>query len=79
MRKYGSRQEVWDGLCSQTRGGLSKDDLMMSKTNKIVSKKKSEAAKIAYDKYGFAKREAPPPPAPKKKRRRKKVNVEAEY
>ena len=79
MRKYGSRQEVWDGLCTMTRGGLSKDDLIMSKTNKIVSKKKSEAAKISYDKFGFAKRkESSPPAAPKKKRRRRKVNVEAE-
>ena len=46
MRKYGSRQEVWDNLCTMTRGGLTKDDLMMSKTNKIVSKKKSMAAKL---------------------------------
>ena len=77
MRKYGSRQEVWDGLCTMTRGRLSKDDLMMSKTNKIVSKKKSEAAKVSYEKFGFNKRKKPEE-APKKKRRRRKVNVEAE-
>ena len=40
-----------------TRGGLSKDDLMLSKTGRIVSKKKSEAAREAYTKFGFKKRQ----------------------
>ena len=77
-RKYGSRSEVWEGLCTMTRGGLTKDDLMMSKTNKIVSKRKSEAAKQAYEKFGFAKRQAPEPESkePKKKRRRRKKKLE---
>ena len=78
-RKYGTRNEVWDGLCTMTRGGLTKDDLMMSKTNKIVSKRKSEAAKQAYEQFGFAKRKAPTPepqPEKKKRRRRKKKNPE---
>ena len=75
-RKYGTRSEVWDGICTMTRGGLTKDDLMLSKTNKIVSKKKSEAAKQAYNQYGFAKRSRPEEkveePKKKKRRRRKK-------
>lgn len=76
MRKYGSRQDVFEGVCQMTRGGLTKDDLIF-KNGKLVSKKKSEAAKKAYEKYGFAKRKQPEPepeapPAPKKKRRKRK-------
>lgn len=56
MRKYGDRQSVYDGLSEMTRGGLKKDDLMLSRNGKIVSKKKSERAKSDYAKYGFAKR-----------------------
>ena len=73
-RKYGTRQEVYDGASEMTRGGLKKDDLIVSR-GKIVSKKKSEAAKASYAKYGFKKRESSVPP-PKKRRRRKKVVVE---
>lgn len=75
MRKYGSRQDVWDGVCTMTRGGLTKDSLIL-KNGKLVSKKKSEAARAAYEKYGFSKREEIPPPTPKKKRRRKKKKEE---
>ena len=75
MKKYGSRQDVYDGVCQMTRGGLTKEDLLL-KNGRLVSKKKSEAAKAAYEKYGFAKRKEPepevPPPAPKKKRRKRK-------
>ena len=79
-RKFGSRSEVYDlQTAEQTRGGLTKDMLTLSRTGKIVSKKKSEAAKTMYKKWGFKKRAAPPPEAeeakdekPKKKRRRKK-------
>lgn len=72
-RKYGSRQEVFDGLCQMTRGGLSKDDLMVSR-GRIVSKRKSDAAKASYAKYGFKKREPVEAPKPKR-RRRKKVEL----
>lgn len=75
MKKYGDRQSVYDGLCKMTRGGLTKDDLLQSKTGKIVSKKKSERAKENYAKYGFSKREIAKE-EPKKKRRYKK-NVTA--
>ena len=73
-RKYGSRQEVFDGLSEMTRGGLTKADLMISR-GKIVSKKKSDAAKASYAKFGFKKR-APVKPEPKKRRRRKKAVIE---
>jgi len=79
-RKFGSRQETWDGLCVMTRGGLVKDDLMLNtKTGKLVSKKKSQIARDNYTKFGFNKRkeETPAPEEkPKKKRRRKKKQVE---
>ena len=76
-KKYGSRQEVFEGLSEMTRGGLTKADLMVSR-GKIVSKKKSEAAKASYAKYGFAKRNQSPAaaaPATKRRRRRKKVVI----
>ena len=78
MKKYGDRQSVYDGLSKMTRGGLMKDDLMLSKSGKIVSKKKSERAKENYAKYGFKKRqpaEEPKKEEPKKKRRKKKNAV----
>lgn len=74
MKKYGTRQDVYDGVCQMTRGGLTKDDLIF-KNGRLVSKRKSEAAKLAYEKYGFAKRKDPepvPPPTPKKKRKKRK-------
>ena len=71
MRKYGSRHEVFDlQTAKMTRGGLTKDDLVLSRTGRIVSKKKSLAAAEAYKKWGFAKRTVKIPE--KKKRRRKK-------
>ena len=75
MRKYGTRSDVWEGTCQMTRGGLTKDDLIF-KNGKLVSKKKSEAAKAVYEKYGFGKRKDPEPvveePPPKKKRKKRK-------
>ena len=69
-RRYGTRFEVFDSETAEmTRGGLKKDDLMMSKSGKIVSKKKSQSAKALYEQYGFSKR---PVKKPKKKKRKKK-------
>ena len=85
VKKYGSRNEVFDGDAEKTRGGLTKEDLMLSKTGKIVSKKKSLAALASYTKFGFAKRkqteEVKTLPVveeekPKKKRRRRKKKDE---
>jgi hypothetical protein len=81
-KKFGTRSEVVDGLAMFTRGGLSATDLMVNKSGKIVSKKKSELAKKNYEIHGFKKRAAevaPEAAAPKKKRRRrKKKDVEVE-
>ena len=41
----GTREQVWSGAASKTSGGLSKNDLVMSKTGHIVSRKQSEAAR----------------------------------
>ena len=78
-KKFGSRNDVYDGVAQCTRGGLTKEDLMLSKTGKIVSKKKSLAAAANYAKFGFKKREAmekiEEAPVEKKKRRRRKKKV----
>ena len=58
MHKYGTRTEVWNGEARMTRGMLEKKDLMMSSTGRLVSKRKSEAAKKNYKLYGFNKRAA---------------------
>jgi hypothetical protein len=51
----GSRQQVWRGTCYKTAGELVKDDLMMNKWGRIVSKKKHATAKKEkrLQKHGF--------------------------
>ena len=76
MKKYGDRQAVFNGEAEKTRGGLTKDDLMVSRTGRIVSKKKSLAAAESYKKFGFKKRvqeeeKVVEEEKPKKKRKRK--------
>ena len=85
VKRYGTRNDVFEGLAEKTRGGLDKDDLMLSKTGKIVSKKKSMAAKASYDKFGFSKRlekvEEENPveeEKPKKKRRSRRKKQDSE-
>ena len=80
--KYGSRSEVWNGLALMTRGGLMKDMLKISRTGRIVSKKKSEQARRNYEaKNPFKRKEekkeepAPEEPAPKRRRRRRKTTA----
>jgi len=89
-RKYGSRSEVYDlktSFC--TRGGLTAADLTLSRTGKIVSRKKQESARTAYKQFGFAKRKVPEEvkelaskssqrvaQEPPKKRRRKRKKVD---
>ena len=72
-RRYGTRFEVFDSETAEmTRGGLKKADLMMSRSGKIVSKKKSESAKALYEKYGFNKRVVEKPKKKKKSKKKKK-------
>lgn len=42
---FGSRQQVWNGTVYKTPGGLKRNDLIMNKRRRIVSKKKYETAK----------------------------------
>merc|ERR1711935_1018300 len=44
----GARSSVLRGIKEKTKTGLKKDDLMRSKTNKVVTKKKHAAGKKAY-------------------------------
>ena len=72
-RRYGTRFEVFDSETAEmTRGGLKKADLMMSRSGKIVSRKKSESAKALYEKFGFNKRVVEKPKTKKKNRKKKK-------
>ena len=41
VRVRGSRRQVWAGTRQKTRGGCEKSVFMMSKSGKIVSKKRS--------------------------------------
>ena len=68
-RKFGTRSEVWEGTAKQTRGKLQKDDLVLSKSGRIVSKRKSELAKKSYAAFGFKPRATEPEPEKKKKKR----------
>lgn len=46
-RKYGSRREVWDGVCEMTRAKLTRDDMFeCPKTHSLKSKKRSELARV---------------------------------
>lgn len=41
----GSRAQVWHGTAYKTSGGLTRNDLLMNKHGRIVSKKKHATAK----------------------------------
>jgi len=38
-RIKGTKKEVWEGIATKTSGGLTKNDLMLSKRGKVISKK----------------------------------------
>ena len=44
-KTVGTRAQVWHGTCKKTSGGLTKTDLMMNKSGRIVSKAKHFTAK----------------------------------
>jgi hypothetical protein len=71
-RRYGTRDEVWSNVAQCTRGGLTRDKLTLSRSGRLVSKIKSEQARVNYKKYGFKKREAPVVEKPEKKKRKRK-------
>ena len=51
----GSRQMVWHGTAYKTEGGLKKDDILMNRWGRIVSKKKHATAKKEnrLEKHGY--------------------------
>jgi hypothetical protein len=51
----GSRAQVWHGTAYKTKGDLRKEDLMMTKRGKIVSKRKHFTAKKEkrLEKHGY--------------------------
>jgi hypothetical protein len=52
---FGSREQVMNGTAYKTEGLLIKDDLMMNKWGRIVSRKKYKTAKkeMRLEKYGY--------------------------
>jgi len=54
---YGTREEVWEAKSYKTTGGLVKDDLIMNKKGKLVSKKKciQETNYNRFYKFGINK------------------------
>ena len=62
MRTRGTKHEVFHGRALRTSGGLTKNELMLNKHNKVVSKKQSAAGKRrgaeALKKYQFKKKDA---------------------
>ena len=80
-KKFGTRTEVYNDEAELTRGGLAKADLILSKSGKIVSKKKSMKALENYKKFGFKRRvkeeqKEEKKPEKKKRTRRKKKKDE---
>jgi hypothetical protein len=55
-KTIGTRAEVYHGTARRTSGGLTKNELMMNKHGRIVSKKKHTTAKreMRLLKYGYA-------------------------
>ena len=51
----GQRRQVWEGRAEQTRGGLTRKDLMESKSGRIVSRRASEASKRTFEANDLAK------------------------
>ena len=50
----GARRAVWEGRARKTRGGLTREDLTVSKsTGKIVSKRASRASKLKFERNGL--------------------------
>ena len=56
-KKYGSREQVFNGLCYCTKSGLTKDNLMLNAKGKIVSRRKSELARERFNKKKQEKEE----------------------
>merc|ERR1712173_457646 len=49
----GSYRKVWNGTAKFTKGGLVKDDLMLNKRGKVVSKKQYKKGQALQGKGGW--------------------------
>ena len=54
-KKWGDKTSVWSGDAYWTRGHLTRADLCLNARRVVVSKKKSDASKVRYEKQGFRK------------------------
>ena len=52
---FGSRHQVWNGTSYKTEGNLRKENLLMNKWGRLVSKNKYKTAKkeMRLKKYGY--------------------------
>jgi hypothetical protein len=48
VKKYGSKEEVYNGLATQTRGGLLKNDLCLNIKGGVCSKKQVQIGKNLF-------------------------------
>ena len=62
IKRKGTKHEVYHKKALQTAGGLTKKDLILNKSGKVVSKRQSLAGKRrgadALKKYRFKKKDA---------------------
>ena len=49
---FGTKRQVWAGVAQKTQRGLTKKDLMISSSGKIVSKRQHQAGKRLFQKWG---------------------------
>jgi DVNP family len=54
-KKIGTKREVFSGRALKTPGGLTKEDIVKSKSGRIVSKRASDAAKLNWAKRNLQK------------------------
>ena len=78
LKKRGTREQVWAGEAHSTSGGLTRQDLMISNTGKIVSKRASEKSKqLMLDRHQAKKdTQSNDEPAPSKSKKSVKVQEE---
>jgi hypothetical protein len=79
--KIGTRKDVWTGKAEQTTGGLTKRDLCLNTSGRVVSRKRSEYARKVFEeneglRQQFRDGAAPPINHPKAKSKPSKRLIE---
>tara|TARA_B110000971_G_scaffold203041_1_gene223264 strand:+ start:51 stop:356 length:306 start_codon:yes stop_codon:yes gene_type:complete len=78
---FGSRAQVWHGTAYKTKGQLKKENLMMNKRGRVVSKRKHNTAKrdkrlikagyfTKKGKFGFVRKDGSSSKSKKSRKRR---------